>query len=289
MTVTMDGVANNHYSPFPSSSSNDVVVKTMSSIGAVIESSQWFGWVPVQDSCPKGSKDNLANSHFAISNVRVMGAVKQGPEPTKCGGPAPPSPSRRRRMQVRRRTPAPTQTSQNTTQPSPSGCWLRECGCPPFANDQDWCNQWTSSEWCRASESNCGTCMGVYCCGSGESSPTSRETPSPTSPETPPTESPTSSCYNKDCGCPPFPSGPSWCSETSAVVSSAWCQASASNCAGCNGVYCAGTSASLAQGCSGLQHGCLRTSPSLKHSVQRHTMATKSVAMRAKVEAAPAK
>lgn len=84
MTVLMDGVANNHYGPTPSASSNEEVVKTMNSIGAVIESSQWFGWAPAQDSCPTGTKDKLSNSKFAVSNVRVSGQVKQGPEPTKC-------------------------------------------------------------------------------------------------------------------------------------------------------------------------------------------------------------
>jgi hypothetical protein len=82
----MDGVASKQYSPFPSNESNEVVVKTMNSIGAAIESSQWFGWAPAQSSCPKGRKDSLSKSHFTISNVRVMGAVKQGPEPTKCPG-----------------------------------------------------------------------------------------------------------------------------------------------------------------------------------------------------------
>jgi hypothetical protein len=84
LRVTMDGVANDQYSPFPSFSSNDEVVKTMNCVGAVIESSQWFGWAPAHDSCPKGSNDTLANSHFSISNVNVMGSVLQGLEPAKC-------------------------------------------------------------------------------------------------------------------------------------------------------------------------------------------------------------
>jgi len=132
MTVTMDGVANNKYSPFPSSSSNDEVVKTMSSIGAVIESSQWFGWAPAQDSCPKGSKDKLPNSHFAISNVRVMGTVKQGPEPTKCTGPAPPSP-----------TPP--------TPPSPPSPPAPSSGCCSWDNVH--CG--STTDYCKASQAHC--------------------------------------------------------------------------------------------------------------------------------------
>jgi len=84
MTITMDGKPINNYSPFPSSASNSVVIKTMQSIGAVIESSQWFGWAPAQDQCPAGDAGNLANSELKITNVKVQGIVVQGPEPTKC-------------------------------------------------------------------------------------------------------------------------------------------------------------------------------------------------------------
>jgi len=84
LTVTMNGNPINNYSPAPSGSSHEVVVKTMQSIGAVIESSQWFGWAPAQGQCPGGSKDQLPNSNLKISNVRVQGTVVQGPEPTKC-------------------------------------------------------------------------------------------------------------------------------------------------------------------------------------------------------------
>ena len=40
MAVYVDGVKNADYSPSPSQASNDVVVQTMKSVGAVIESSQ---------------------------------------------------------------------------------------------------------------------------------------------------------------------------------------------------------------------------------------------------------
>jgi len=129
LTVSMDGVPNNKYSPFPAGASNGVVVKTMSSIGAVIESSQWFGWAPAQGSCPKGSKDQLPTSKFAVSNVRVMGTVKQGPDPAKCSGPAP--------------APAPTPPAPSPPTPS-SGCcsWDNaHCG--------------GSTDYCKASQDHC--------------------------------------------------------------------------------------------------------------------------------------
>jgi len=84
LEVTMNGSPINGYSPVPSASSNDVVVKTMQSIGAVIESSQWFGWAPAENQCPAGSDDKLPQSVVKISNVKVQGVVVQGPEPTKC-------------------------------------------------------------------------------------------------------------------------------------------------------------------------------------------------------------
>jgi len=48
--------------------------------GAVIYSSQWTGWVP--GSCP--GSGNLQASSFTVSNLRVVGKLKQGPAPTEC-------------------------------------------------------------------------------------------------------------------------------------------------------------------------------------------------------------
>jgi hypothetical protein len=84
LTVSVDGVPNNNYNIAPSDESNQMVIKTMQTIGAVIESSQWFGWAPAESSCPTGSKDGLTTSHFALTNVKVMGSVVQGPQPAKC-------------------------------------------------------------------------------------------------------------------------------------------------------------------------------------------------------------
>jgi len=84
LSVTMNGRGIKGYAPVPSAASNAVVVKTMTSIGAAIESSQWFGWAPAQGQCPSGSAGNLPGSVLKISNVRVQGTVVQGPEPSKC-------------------------------------------------------------------------------------------------------------------------------------------------------------------------------------------------------------
>jgi hypothetical protein len=141
--VYMDGVPNNNYGPSPSSDSNAVVVKTMNSIGAVIESSQWFGWVPAQDSCPRGSKDQLSSSKFAVSNVRVYGTVKQGATPTKCSGPAPTPPS----------PPAPTPPPPPP--PPSAGCcsWDNEhCGkTTEYCSQKDHCESSCSGKWIQPS------------------------------------------------------------------------------------------------------------------------------------------
>ncbi|GMI13817.1 hypothetical protein TrLO_g934 [Triparma laevis f. longispina] len=86
MDVFLDGALHTGYSlyPVPSDNSNSVVVSTMNSIGAVIESSQWFGWAPESDSCPSGSSGGLSSSVLKISDVQVFGKVVQGPTPTLC-------------------------------------------------------------------------------------------------------------------------------------------------------------------------------------------------------------
>jgi len=84
MTVLVNGRPNDYYFPIPSEAAHAVVVQTMNEVGAVFVSSQWYGWAPEADSCPKGSKDLLPNSTISISNIKVMGTVKQGPEPCRC-------------------------------------------------------------------------------------------------------------------------------------------------------------------------------------------------------------
>lgn len=62
--------------------------------GAVLYSSQWTGWVP--GSC--SGDGNLDGSSFSVSNMKIHGLVKQGPEPALCEpgpkpSPSPPGPS----------------------------------------------------------------------------------------------------------------------------------------------------------------------------------------------------
>lgn len=73
--------ATTNYSPWSSSNAqNDV--RDMQRTGATIESSQWVGWLPVENECPRWGK--LDSSIFSIRNLRVWGTVLTGKEPTKC-------------------------------------------------------------------------------------------------------------------------------------------------------------------------------------------------------------
>ena len=151
VTVLIDGIPNHNYSPYPSSASQEVVVSTMKSIGAVIESSQWYGWVPGQDQCPTGDSSGLVNSFVAVSNVVVSGTVVQGPTPTTCGSPQPsPTPAP---------TPTPTPTPDQCPSQSPERC---DCGwtsggskCPKTGGDDGsecfcrCCCEYTDSKTCK--------------------------------------------------------------------------------------------------------------------------------------------
>eukprot|EP00936_MAST-01D_sp_MAST-1D-sp1_P000657 g657.t1 len=81
MTVTMDGDTIDGYHPSPNSDAKDYVKETMAKSGAMIHSSQWTGWVP-GGNC--GSSGSLNDATFFVENVRVLGTVVQGDEPTKC-------------------------------------------------------------------------------------------------------------------------------------------------------------------------------------------------------------
>lgn len=72
---------NNYEKDVLSDADRQRVKDTMNSAGGAIESSQWQGWVP-GDSCPGGG--DLGSSTFAITNLRVLGKVHHGPEPTRC-------------------------------------------------------------------------------------------------------------------------------------------------------------------------------------------------------------
>ena len=68
-------------SPSPQSYDWQVLTNAYNSEGAVIYSSQWTGWVPL-DSC--GTSGDLGSSHFSVKNLRISGSVVQGPVPRLC-------------------------------------------------------------------------------------------------------------------------------------------------------------------------------------------------------------
>jgi hypothetical protein len=70
-------------SPRPGGFDWGVIKSSYESKGAVIYSSEWSGWVPVED-C--GTSGNLEGSHFSISNLRIKGSIVQGPTPRACNG-----------------------------------------------------------------------------------------------------------------------------------------------------------------------------------------------------------
>merc|ERR1712228_446618 len=82
-TTIRDGqrIASGSLSPQPSSGDWSILKNAYSSKGAIIYSSEWQGWVPVED-C--GTTGDLSSSHFKVSNLKISGSVVQGPTPTKC-------------------------------------------------------------------------------------------------------------------------------------------------------------------------------------------------------------
>jgi hypothetical protein len=74
MTTTVNGNAHN----------GPGLGAEMDAHGAVIYSSQWTGWVP--GNCP--GDGNLQASSFTVKNLKIHGAVKQGPQPRLCDATA---------------------------------------------------------------------------------------------------------------------------------------------------------------------------------------------------------
>jgi len=52
--------------------------------GAVIISSEWIGWVPVDACGGNAGEGELAASHFSVKNLRIEGSIVQGPTPKAC-------------------------------------------------------------------------------------------------------------------------------------------------------------------------------------------------------------
>jgi hypothetical protein len=82
-TVMRDGQVLNGYEPAPTADDFEILRSQHEQRGAVIYSSQWTGaWVPCED-CGTGPGD-VAGSSFSVTNLRISGAVVQGPNPTRC-------------------------------------------------------------------------------------------------------------------------------------------------------------------------------------------------------------
>jgi len=80
-TTIRDGQQVGALSPGPGSWDWEVIKSTHEAQGAVIYSSEWTGWVPVED-C--GTSGDLGSSHYKVSNLKIFGSVVQGPTPRKC-------------------------------------------------------------------------------------------------------------------------------------------------------------------------------------------------------------
>lgn len=82
-TTIRDGqrIGPNNLQPQPSGQDWGVLAGQYRSKGAVIYSSEWTGWVPVED-C--GTSGDLNASHFQVSNLKIKGSVVKGPHPPKC-------------------------------------------------------------------------------------------------------------------------------------------------------------------------------------------------------------
>lgn len=81
-TTYMDGQPIANLDPAPQASDWAKLAQQYSQRGAVIYSSQWVGWVPV-DACGT-NPGPLDQAKFDISNLKVYGTVMQGPTPTRC-------------------------------------------------------------------------------------------------------------------------------------------------------------------------------------------------------------
>lgn len=81
-TITRDGEKLSAWNPAPDNRAWDYIKSMHEERGAVIYSSEWIGWVPVDD-CGTDAGD-LYGSSFSISNLVVSGSVVKGPEPTRC-------------------------------------------------------------------------------------------------------------------------------------------------------------------------------------------------------------
>ena len=167
--------------------------------------------------------------------------------------------------------PLPPSVPAPPFSPTLQGCYLAECGCPPFDHGEDWCANANDADarvaagyftdvFCQdGSRATCEACAGAWCEGA-LLPPAPPRPPAPPAPPQGPSSPPVSDwyggCYAPECGCPltPAPTASAWCTERNASASAlnalksywddqSYCGLSASACeADCGGLYCAGPS-----------------------------------------------
>lgn len=94
--------------PTPGAGDKAIVAAAYQAAGAVIYSSQWVGWVPLEGQCgASASEAVLAGSTFSVSNLVISGCVIQGPAPRTCTS-SPPTPSPQPAPQPAPPAPQPT-------------------------------------------------------------------------------------------------------------------------------------------------------------------------------------
>jgi len=71
--------------PRPDGNAWAVVKHYYESKGAVIISSEWTGWVPVESCGGNANEAELQASHFSVRNLKITGSIVQGPTPKACG------------------------------------------------------------------------------------------------------------------------------------------------------------------------------------------------------------
>lgn len=201
----MNGNLLNDWNIQPGGDAWNVIKSAHESTGAVIYSSEWTGWVPVDD-CGTSPGD-LGGSSFSVSNLVVEGSVVQGPEPTRCSGPQPtPGP-----------TPAPSPTPAGQCQTffgkNNDGTNLKStadltssadeccthCAQAPGCVGYTWVHEnrecWLKSSVGSPRDDDCGGCVtsGTY------SAPAPTPAPSPPTPVPSPAPTPAPSPLPDDC------------------------------------------------------------------------------------------
>ena len=143
------------------------------------------------------------------------------------------------------RTPAPPAPPSPPTFPSTlQGCYLEQCGCPPYVGGAPWCADLNElglpaayflPGYCQSGVVSACTvdCGGFFCEGRvappppptplappspPSAPPLPPQSPAPPSTPRPPVDPPVAfneGCYNPQCGCPSLPlsEAPSWCLE----------------------------------------------------------------------------